>query len=578
MVLATGLGKTWLSAFDSEHFSRVLFVAHREEILKQSMSTFRRIRPQASFGFYTGQEKTPQADILFASIQTLSRSQHLEAFSPEQFDYIVVDEFHHADAPTYRRVIDYFDPQFLLGLTATPERTDGGNLLALCGQNLVYRCDLAEGMEQDLLCPLHYYGVPDEVDYRTIPWRNSRFDPQELTTALATVKRAQNCIEQYRKRAGLRTVAFCSTQRHADFMAEQFQQHQIRAVAVHSGPSSADRSDSLQALSEGQLDVICSVDMFNEGLDLPQVDTVMMLRPTESRIIWLQQLGRGLRRAKNKTHLTVIDYIGNHRSFLIKLETLVLELLKGKGRSDEELRAFLEQVPFDNFVLPPGCEVTYELRAIEILQTLLRAPGKGQALRAFYREFLELNGERPTALEVYQGGVNPRATRQGFGSWFGFVQSMGGLSEAELAVWRANESFFTELEKTRMVKSYKMVVLQALLSRGVFPGELGIEELTRAFRKIALRSAKLQQDVGAHLESEGKLLNMLKENPIRAWCGGKGTGGRSYFQYEDGIFRGVGFQGDAKVLAGLTRELVEWRLGDYLDKRIFEDVRHPLRP
>ena len=155
VVLATGLGKTWLSAFDSHRpeLRRVLFVAHREEILAQAMSTFRRIRPKAHLGKYTGQEKVPDADVLFASIQTLGRVPHLNQFDREAFDYIVVDEFHHAAARTYRRLIDYFEPKFLLGLTATPERTDGGDLLALCQENLVYRRDLGEGIRRGLLCP-----------------------------------------------------------------------------------------------------------------------------------------------------------------------------------------------------------------------------------------------------------------------------------------------------------------------------------------------------------------------------------------------------------------------------------------
>jgi superfamily II DNA or RNA helicase len=147
VVLATGLGKTWLSAFDTVQFQakRVLFVAHREEILRQALSTFRAILPAATLGLYTGAEKAPEADVLFASIQTLGKAEHLRRFSPRSFDYIIIDEFHHASALTYRRLIDHFEPEFLLGLTATPERTDGGDLLALCGENLVYRCDLVQG-------------------------------------------------------------------------------------------------------------------------------------------------------------------------------------------------------------------------------------------------------------------------------------------------------------------------------------------------------------------------------------------------------------------------------------------------
>ena len=208
VVLATGLGKTWLSAFDTSRpeFRRVLFVTHREEILNQALDTFRRIRPYARLGHYTGDIKDPDAEVVFASIQTLSRREHLERFAPDAFDYLVVDEFHHAAAASYRKLIAYFRPKFLLGLTATPERSDGGDLLALCQQNLVYRCDLVDGVRKDLLAPFHYFGVPDDVDYTNIPWRSTRFDEEALTTAVATKRRAENALEQFQKRAARRAL------------------------------------------------------------------------------------------------------------------------------------------------------------------------------------------------------------------------------------------------------------------------------------------------------------------------------------------------------------------------------------
>jgi HKD family nuclease/diadenosine tetraphosphate (Ap4A) HIT family hydrolase len=267
VVLATGLGKTWLSAFDSARpeFRRILFVAHREEILRQALGTFRRIRPDAHLGYYSGQEKNPDADVLFASVQTLGRRVHLQRFVPDEFDYAIVDEFHHAAASSYRRIIDYFQPKFLLGLTATPERTDGGDLLALCQENLVFRCDLAEGIGEGLLSRFRYYGVPDEVNYSNIPWRSSRFDEEALTKAVATRSRAQNALEQHRKHGGTRTLAFCCSTRHADFMREFFREAGLRAAAVHSEPSSDPRARSLEHLEAGDLDVLFAVDMFNEG-------------------------------------------------------------------------------------------------------------------------------------------------------------------------------------------------------------------------------------------------------------------------------------------------------------------------
>ena len=324
VVMATGLGKTWLAAFDSNRpeFRRVLFVAHREEILAQAMETFRRIRPAAGIGLYAGGDRSIDKELVFASIQTLSRREHLNRFQETAFDYLVVDEFHHAAAATYRRLIDHFSPRFLLGLTATPERADGGDLLSLCDENLVYRCPVPRGIDLGLLCEFDYFGVPDDVDYVNIPWRSTRFDEEALTNAVATQRRAENILEQWKKRGGRRTIAFCASQRHADFMRAWFRQRDISCAAVHAGPASDERTLSLEQLASGAVSIVFAVDMFNEGVDVPMIDTVMMLRPTESPIVWLQQFGRGLRKHGDK-RLTVIDYIGNHRTFLTKVRTLL---------------------------------------------------------------------------------------------------------------------------------------------------------------------------------------------------------------------------------------------------------------
>ena len=232
----------------------MLFVAHREEILNQALDTFRRIRPEARLGHYTGEMKDPDADVVFASIQTLSRREHLERFSPDAFDYIVVDEFHHAAAASYRKLIAYFRPKFLLGLTATPERSDGGDLLALCQQNLVYRCDLVEGVRKDLLAPFHYFGVPDDVDYTNIPWRSTRFDEEALTTAVATQRRAENALEQFRTRGGTaraRLLRLAATRRlHGGLL----QRHEASAPSpstpgrhLRHGPPSLEQLDGRRA-------------------------------------------------------------------------------------------------------------------------------------------------------------------------------------------------------------------------------------------------------------------------------------------------------------------------------------------
>jgi superfamily II DNA or RNA helicase/diadenosine tetraphosphate (Ap4A) HIT family hydrolase len=566
VVLATGLGKTWLSAFDSQGFRRVLFVAHREEILGQALETYRAIRPHDSLGRYTGDEKSPEAAVLFASIQTLGRQPHLERFAKEEFDYMVVDEFHHAHAGSYRRLIDHFNPRFLLGLTATPERTDGADLLALCEDNLVYRCDLAEGIRRGLLCPFRYFGVPDTVDYRNIPWRNKRFDENELTKAVATQARAANALEQYRKRAGRRTIAFCVSQIHADFMARYFVEHGVSAKAVHAGPTSAPRAESLEALQDGVLSVLCAVDIFNEGVDVPALDTVMMLRPTESRIVWLQQFGRGLRLNDSDPakKLNVIDYIGNHRSFLLKPQALF-----GLSAGDREVLNLLERVDADTVTLPPGCEVTYELEAKNILRALLRTSGSAvELLTRRYRDFRDTFGVRPTAAEMFREGYNPRVMRTGFGSWLGFVRSESGLSATDEKALGGMREFLATLEITPMVKSYKMLVLLALLNKEQFPGTVTLVDLALEVDALGRRDPRVSTDLGEAAGNSTGLAKLLRENPVAAWIEGKGTDGVSYFSYEDDTFKTRVELPAELATAGqeLVREVVDWRLAEYFTR------------
>ena len=452
VVLATGLGKTWLAAFDSLPFQRVLFVAHREEILTQAMSSFRRIRPEAHFGRFDGSNKELHAEILFASIQTIGRIDHLRRFAADAFDYIVMDEFHHAAASSYRALLDHFTPQFLLGLTATPDRSDGADLLPLCGDNLVYHCDLFEGIEEGLLSPFSYFGVPDNVDYAQIPWRSSQFDPTELEAALVTEARAANALEQFHKHREGPAIGFCCSVRHAEFMCDYFAARGLKAVAVHSGPTSAPRTTSLERLGRGDIDILFAVDMFNEGVDVPNIGTVMMLRPTESVIIWLQQLGRGLRKIEGKL-LRVIDYIGNHRIFLTKLRALL-----GAGPEDRSLLHKLELALTGSLSLPPGCSVTYELEAVNILRDLLRPKSDVEDLEAQYRDFRMRHGVRPTAAEIAAMGFDP--SKNGHGSWFDFVRDMGDPIDAQ--AFTSVQSLLRDIERNTRLPAPAVTALQSL--------------------------------------------------------------------------------------------------------------------
>jgi len=444
VVMATGLGKTWLAAFDTARpqFRRVLFVAHREEILRQSLEVFRRVQPDADLGLYYGGAKQSGARILFAGVQTLAGN--LDHIEPDRFDYIVIDEFHHAAARSYRRVIEHFQPGFMLGLTATPDRTDSADLLALCSDNLVYECPLTEGIERGDLSPFHYFGIADDVDYAPIPWRGGRFDPAALTQAVETQERAQHALDVWREKGGGRTLAFCVTVTHADFMAEFLRSNGVAAVAVHSGLSSAPRAGSVEQLRAGELQVICTVDMFNEGLVVPEIDTVLMLRPTESPVVFLQQLGRGLRRSAGKDVLTAIDFIGNHRSFLVKPRTLLALGTGLPAGTDKVLRAMRT----GDFDLPPGCLATYDVELVDILRALSRV-GARSALEDYCRSYTDEHGYRPSAVQAYEAGYNPSSARAGYGHWFAFLDDLGLLGEQERQVVRRHGDVLAGIERNR---------------------------------------------------------------------------------------------------------------------------------
>ena len=284
------------------------------------------------------------------------------------------------------------------------------------------RCRMA--FQQTCSVPFQYWGVPDVVDYANIPWRNARFDPTELTAAVATEARAQNALEQFRKHGAQRCIAFLLLAAPCQLHGGLLRARGVRAVAVHAGNESAPEQLRFSNSRAARLDVIFSVDMFNEGVDVPNIDTVLMLRPTESTVIWMQQFGRGLRKAPGKPFLKVIDYIGNHRSFLMKLRS-VAALADRNASSIGALEAFSTRSRRQELDLPEGCSVTYELESIEILESLLKPARPEAALEAFYRDFFERHGVRPTAVEAFHEGFNPRANSER--SWLGFVSRMNGL-------------------------------------------------------------------------------------------------------------------------------------------------------
>ncbi|WP_428503570.1 DUF3427 domain-containing protein [Roseateles sp.] len=516
VVLATGLGKTWLAAFDAVRVGarRILFVAHREEILGQAAATFIRILPSKRVGYYTGRNRDAEVDVLCASVQTLAKAEHLQRFSPQHFDYVVIDEFHHAAADTYRRLLSHFAPGFMLGLTATPDRTDQSDILSLCDDNLVYSCHLFEGIEARLLAPFHYFGIADEsVNYSEVPWRNGRFDPEQLSHRLATLARARHVLREWRARAQRRTLAFCVSTRHADFMAEQFSLAGVAAAAVYSG-SAVGRTQALEMLDAGTVQVLFSVDLFNEGVDLPSIDTVMMLRPTESKIMFLQQLGRGLRRHDAKTHLVVLDFIGNHHSFLRKPQAL-FEV----GSSYQALARFARSVEQGTLTLPEGCYVNYDLIIIDFLKAL-----DSTGPRKDYEALRSALGRRPTLSEFYRSGISIQAMRNQEGHWFELVRSMEDLGPEEEAAAQQFSALLRDVEITQMTKCFKMVLLEALLELNGLEEPVSLQMLSARSRDVMDRRRPLLLDLSAETRAlsaaSAGWARYWRDNPVNAWVGG----------------------------------------------------------
>jgi superfamily II DNA or RNA helicase/HKD family nuclease/diadenosine tetraphosphate (Ap4A) HIT family hydrolase len=565
VVMATGLGKTWLAAFDSSRpaYKRTLFVAHREEILTQSRDVFRQVRTDAELGLFHGKEKQADADVVFASVQTLRSRLH--EFDPDEFDYLVIDEFHHASASSYRKVIDHFSAEFLLGLTATPDRMDGADLLALCGDNIVFDCNLVEGIRRNQLVPFQYRGHKDVADFEPIPWRNGKFDSEALALAIETQDRAQQAIDAWHDHGGGPTLGFCCSITHARFLADYFSSHGVLAVAVHSGSDSAPRQKSVEQLRDGLISIIFTVDVFNEGIDIPQVETVMMLRPTESSIIFLQQLGRGLRKSLGKDHLKVIDFIGNHHSFLNKPRVL---LSLGSNATPTQSQV-IDAAKAGEFDLPEGCSVAYDLEAIDLLAAMIRNDSR-DALADFCREYTEANGYRPSAVQALRSGFNPRSARTKHGHWFGLLVDLGILSEDAAKVVAEHGLTLVALEKESVTKSYKLVALRALLHDGALRTGADVGQIAATAHRLICADPRLVNDVTSkELPDPTTVGSEQWEQFWRKWPIEHlthGSSGSAMFTL-DGNMLLPNFQvpealGD--VFDSLVAELVEWRLADYL--------------
>jgi superfamily II DNA or RNA helicase len=398
LVSATGTGKTVMAALDYQRLrqrlprARLLFVAHREEILTQSRATFAHALRDAGFGeLWVGGRRPEEYDHVFASIQSLNAS-GVDAIPPDHFDVVIVDEFHHAAAASYRRLLERLEPRELLGLTATPERRDGLPVLHWFGDRIAAELRLWDAIDQHRLTPFAYYGIADALDLREIPWRRGRgYDERALTDVItATDVWARYVLKQFAEHFGnppqVRALGFCVGVDHARYMARVFNQHGVAAVAVTGDTNGDERKEALRRLERGDVRVVFSVDLFNEGVDVPTVDALLMLRPTESPLLFLQQLGRGLRKAEGKAVCTVLDFVGHHRQEF-RYDRRFRALLGGT-RTDVT-RQVEQGFPF----LPAGCHMELDRVASErVLDSIRNALPRTIAERA--RELAELAAQQ----------------------------------------------------------------------------------------------------------------------------------------------------------------------------------------
>ncbi|MDW7712495.1 MAG: DUF3427 domain-containing protein [Deferrisomatales bacterium] len=434
VVAATGTGKTWVAAFDYARLRRergeasLLFVAHREEILAQSRLVFQVVLGDNSFGeLLVGGARPEAGRHVFASIQSL-RAERLAGLRPDAYDVVIVDEFHHAAAPSYDALLRTLSPRVLLGLTATPERTDGQDVLQWFDGRVAADLRLWKALDQGLLCPFHYFGVHDGTDLSGIGWTRGRYDLGELERLYTGHHgRAARILQEVKARVAdpsrMRALGFCAGVDHAVFMARRFTEAGVGAVAIHGGTPDDERRKALRDLRDGRVQVVFSVDLFNEGVDLPEVDTVLFLRPTESATVFLQQLGRGLRWAPGKGSLLVLDFIGNaHRKFRFDLK---YRAILGGTRRD-----FSKQVEVEFPFLPPGCSLQLDRLAREVV--LANVKDALRLGRAALMEDLRSLGDVGLATFLAQTGVEledvysrPAATN----SWAA-LRRAAGLPEA----------------------------------------------------------------------------------------------------------------------------------------------------
>lgn len=414
IISATGSGKTYLAAFDARNFGakRLLYIVHRESILKDAKDSFVKVfGAERTYGFYTGNENSLEADFIFATSNMLGR--HLDSFKKDEFDYIIYDEVHHVVAETGKKIFEYFEPEFILGLTATPERMDNQNIFTLFDKNVPFELRLRDAINNDLVVPFHYYGIRDQlVDY-------SSKDKMTIAKNIAeqnNIEFIKSQIEKYRKPGEkLKCIAFCTNIQSCRLMAEELYEEGYHTISLTGINDTGVRIKAFKDLQDENnlLEIICTVDILNEGVDIPQVNMVLFLRPTESQTVFIQQLGRGLRKYPGKDYVTVLDFIGNNYDRAVQIAMALGTL----GKTTYMEKAYLKEMIRTNFESLDIPEVKIEIDDLskeEIINFIDKTNFNSRVfLEKDYKNFKSYinNGSYPTHMDFLNSDVSPDLIR-----------------------------------------------------------------------------------------------------------------------------------------------------------------------
>ncbi|QBO36586.1 DUF3427 domain-containing protein [Periweissella cryptocerci] len=463
VVSATGTGKTYLGAFDVQQVKpqKMLFVAHREQLLKQALQTFRAVLggPASDYGILSGSQHDMRAKYLFTTVQTMAQPATHEQFDPSEFEYILIDETHRAAAPSYQRLLAYFTPTFLLGLTATPERMDGFNVYELFDYNLAYEISLQVALKEDMLVPFHYIGV---ADYQQ---GDVTIDDATDLQHLVADERVNYLVAKtaYYGYAGeqLQGLIFVSRTEEGQVLAEKLTARGIPSMYLGGQTSQAEREMAIEQLTHGQLKYLISVDIFNEGIDIPSVNQVVMMRSTQSRIVFLQQLGRGLRKEPNKAYVTVLDFIGNYQQ-----NYLIPQAFTAKATTDKDSLRMQLRVPEVTGVSTINFEHIAQERILAAVNSVKLDANR--ALQLSYQQLIHKFGRVPSLLEVYRDGtldLNTVLTK--FKTYPAFIAKMTKELAPAISAEFQQQLQFVSQELVLGKRPHELLVIQALLDNNM---------------------------------------------------------------------------------------------------------------